>query len=247
RRGSRALRQTQVLAHVQMRKDLAPLRDVADAHAEHDVRRPARDVLPVEAHRAASGRRQSHDRSQRRGLAGPVPAEQAGDLSVLYVEGDTAEHLTLAVERLDRGDFEQRHVMPPRYAFCTSGFARISAGLPSAISCPRWSTLIRSARLNTTSVSCSTRRIVSARSFLIWRMTVTAASVSSGDRPCVGSSSSKSSGSCASPIASSSRRWSPWGSVLAGSASLSRSPRNSRLARACRSVDERREPPPSSR
>src|SRR5215831_9661813 len=97
-----------------MRKDLTTLRDVADAHAEDDVRGPAGDVLAVEAHSASSRRRQPHDRAEGRALAGAIPAEQGGDLAFRHLEGDTTEHLALAVEGLDRSDLQEGHAMPPK-------------------------------------------------------------------------------------------------------------------------------------
>src|SRR2546430_2098052 len=128
-------RKTEVLADVEMRKDLASFGHVAHPEPEDAVRRLAGDLAVLEAHGAGARRRQSHDRAQRRRLARAIAPEQHGDLARRHREGHVAQHVALAVEGVERVDREQHgQSRPPRYAFCTSGFARISAAVPSAIS-----------------------------------------------------------------------------------------------------------------
>src|SRR6185369_13571689 len=73
--------QAQILADVEVGKDLTSLGDVADPESEHAMRRLAGDVLALEAHAAGPGRREPHDRPQRRRLAGAVASEEHGDLA----------------------------------------------------------------------------------------------------------------------------------------------------------------------
>src|SRR5262249_56716389 len=160
----------------------------ADAEPEDAVRRRAGDVAVLEAHSAGARWGEAHDRAQRRRLARAVAPEQHGDLPRRHRERHVAQHVTLAVKRLQRVHREQHgQSSPPRYAFCTSAFARISADVPSAMSWPKCSTLMRSARSKTTSMSCSTRMVVSLRSHATCRMTAPVAAVLWGDRPLVGS------------------------------------------------------------
>src|SRR5262245_50164793 len=79
--GDRPRRQTQVLADVQMRKDLTPLGDVADAEPEDAMRRLPGDLAVLEAHGAGARWREPHDRPQGRRLARAVASEQHGDLT----------------------------------------------------------------------------------------------------------------------------------------------------------------------
>src|SRR4051812_38243343 len=105
----------------------------------------------------------------------------------------------------------------PRYASITRGFARTSAGAPSAIRSPWSRTVIQSLIPMTTRMSCSmssTVRPISLRSLLI---SVVISAVSRGFMPAVGSSRSNRVGSDASARATSRRRWSPYGRFFASS------------------------------
>src|SRR5207302_6110055 len=81
---------------------------------------------------------------------------------------------------------------------------------------PRCKTVMLSASLNTTSMSCSTRSTLRSPARSIALRICAARSVSSSDSPCVGSSSISSRGFCAMAMATSSSRWSPCDSVSAG-------------------------------
>src|SRR6185437_6075944 len=97
---------------------------------------------------------------------------------LLHVQRHVEQRVRLAVIGIDLVDLEQAHFCTglPRYAARTSGFALIASGVPSAILRPLNKTVMRSARPNTTSMSCSTitmvtpaairlsKRIVSCRS-----------------------------------------------------------------------------------
>ena len=100
--------QPQILADLEVGKDLTPFGDVADPEPERAMRRLAGDVLALEAHGAGPGWGEPHDRAQRGGLAGAVAAEEHGDLARRHREGDVAQHVALAVEGLERLDRQQR-------------------------------------------------------------------------------------------------------------------------------------------
>src|SRR5205085_557774 len=89
-----------------------------------------------------------------------------------------------------------------------------SAGSPSATSRPLCSTTMRSARLLTTSILCSTSRIVLSPSPLSFLMRSRMTGTSSTDMPAVGSSNMKTCGSSAIMMATSSLRLSPRRSEL---------------------------------
>src|ERR1017187_4093273 len=95
------------------------------------------------------------------------------------------------------------------------GEAITTAGSPSARSAPLCSTTMRSDSSRTTSILCSTRRIVLSRWALSERIRSRMTGTSSTLMPAVGSSNMKTSGSSAIRIATSSLRWSPWGSAAA--------------------------------
>ena len=114
-----------------------------------------------------------------------------------------------------------------------------SAGSPSATSWPLCRTMIRSASSRTTSILCSTRRIVFVASlFRRWiksRITGTSAAL----MPAVGSSNMKTLGSSAISIATSSFLWSPCGRLLAAASARSSRRTSATSARARASVSLR--------
>ena len=109
-----SLGQPEILADLEVGKDLPPLGDIPYPQVEDLVRGMSGDVAVLEAHRAAPRRRQSHDRAQRRRLARAVAPEEHGDLPRRDREGDVAQHVALAVEGLEGVDGEERHSAPPR-------------------------------------------------------------------------------------------------------------------------------------
>src|SRR5262249_56049402 len=76
--GARARRKQQVLADREISEDAHVLRHVGDAGAGDVGRRPAGDLRAVQARAAGGGAPETHDRAQRRGLAGAVAAEKNG-------------------------------------------------------------------------------------------------------------------------------------------------------------------------
>src|SRR5664279_4477419 len=98
-----------------------------------------------------------------------------------------------------------------------------SAGSPSATSWPLCRTMMRSASSRTTSILCSTSRIVLSRARLSSRIRSRITGTSSTLMPAVGSSNMYTLGSSAISIATSSFLWSPCGRLLAGAST--RSPR----------------------
>ena len=84
-----------------------------------------------------------------------------------------------------------------------------SAGVPSATSAPLCKTMMRSASSRTTSILCSTSRMVLVLSCRSWRIKSSMAGISSAPRPAVGSSNMNTLGSSAISMATSSLRWSP--------------------------------------
>jgi hypothetical protein len=105
----------QVLFHRQLRKDLAPFRDAGNARGNHLVGREPRGLFAVEHHTAGARWRQAEDRTDERGLAGAVRAEQAGDAAGLDRKRDALQHVRLVVGGGDVQDLETaRHHATPR-------------------------------------------------------------------------------------------------------------------------------------
>src|SRR5205809_5525012 len=98
----------EILAHREVRKDLAALRheadpDLRDAVGRQPVDRPAQEtdlagLQPYDPHDGAHGGRLAH----------AVPAEERHHLARLDLEADAEEHLAHAVRRLDRLDREHQ-------------------------------------------------------------------------------------------------------------------------------------------
>src|ERR1022692_2026698 len=109
----------------------------------------------------------------------------------------------------------QPHASPPRYTSVTCWSSWTCPGGPCAITRPWWSTVTSSEMPNTTSMSCSESSTVRPRSRASSVTSRTMRSVSKGDIPAVGSSSSSIRGWVASARATSRIRWSPCDSVCA--------------------------------
>ena len=125
---------------------------------------------------------QAHDGAQRRRLAGAVAAEQHRHLARRHDEVDAVQDVVRADVRVHAAQREHavmlRPLFPggevgigvdpsgsrsrakPRYASCTIGEAITASGSPSATSWPLCSTMMRSASSRTTSILCSTSRMV---------------------------------------------------------------------------------------
>src|SRR5581483_7868658 len=206
----RAAPDLQVLLDAQPGEDPPVLGHEADPQAAYPERRPAGDLLAAEPHAPGPRPEQPHDTAQRRRLAGAVPAQQGDHLPRVRAERDVEQHVGGAVVGVQARDLEQRrrrHRSPqsaPRYTRCTSGSARTTAGGPSAMTRPWWSTVTRSATANTMSMSCSVNRRVSPRSRAMSPTSAMSARRSAGAIPAVGSSSSRSWGSFARASESSS-------------------------------------------
>jgi hypothetical protein len=87
----------EVFAHRQQREDHAPLRHVADAHLRQPVRGQDRQVLTIEAERAARARMVAGNGLHQRGLADAVGAHHAGDFPALGAQRDPVQDLAAAV------------------------------------------------------------------------------------------------------------------------------------------------------
>ena len=94
--------QQQIFAHAQVGENLPALRHVADAkphdfmwRQRHEVPRLRRvPVVVIPPHFTGGGTEQPADRSEKRGFAGPVGADEGNDLAAIDVQRD-------AVQRLD--------------------------------------------------------------------------------------------------------------------------------------------------
>ena len=149
----------EVLRHRELGEDAPVLRHVAEARAGRCGRAAGASMLAAgEAHLARGRRHQAHDRLHRRRLAGAVAAEQRHHLAGRRLERHAEQDVGAAVvgvqvrrRRASISPARVRRDRPP----APRGSARTSAGVPSAISRPRSSTMMRSAWAKTTSMSCS--------------------------------------------------------------------------------------------
>src|SRR2546423_3470659 len=186
-----------VLADAQIAEDAPALRNERDARARDPVWRRAGEVGPAHRDAPASGSDETGDRRDRRGLPRAVAADERDGFPSGDLEIDALQHVAFAVVGVQRVDGERGRAHAtvtafPRYTSCTRTSPRTSAAVPSAITRPSWRTVTRSAKRKTTSMSCSTMRIVSERSRLATSSVIRA--VSSGDMPPGGSSSSSTRG-----------------------------------------------------
>ena len=97
----------QVLAHGQIGKDVPAFWHQPDARARHEVRGPAGDVVPAQAHRAAARRHHAHDRLDGGGLAHAVAPDERDDLALADIEAHPEQGLARPVERLDVLDLQE--------------------------------------------------------------------------------------------------------------------------------------------
>src|SRR4029079_12433616 len=132
----------------------------ADAGAGDLVGRTAGYVMAVEPDRAAVRPRQAEDRAQHRGLACAIGTEQREHLCTRHRQRSAEQRLRLAIERIDRVDFED-HASRPRLERLTHSFCCSSCGVPRATTWPQWITEMRSASENRNSMSCSMATMVS--------------------------------------------------------------------------------------
>src|SRR5713101_6642554 len=114
----------EVFRHGEVREDLAPLRDIADAVGGALFRAQAAQVGTVERDAAGTHGQQAHDRLEQRGLADPVASHQTDDAAVRDLERDVPEHLALPV-----GDVEALNLKHLRH---TSG-SHIGVTAPAQI------------------------------------------------------------------------------------------------------------------
>ena len=103
----------QVLPHRQARKDIAMLRNVAEAEMGDSVARQARDVGALEFDRALR-RHLAHDGLDGRGAADTVAAEQADDLAGIDVHIDALQDMALAVIGVQILDLQHQAASSPR-------------------------------------------------------------------------------------------------------------------------------------
>ena len=91
----------EVFGDRERRKDLAALRDLADAEVADAVARPARDVAAAKHDAPARRAVHARDGADERGLAGAVRADDGDDLAFRDLERDAIERLRVAVEHIE--------------------------------------------------------------------------------------------------------------------------------------------------
>src|SRR5712691_6968473 len=102
----------EVLPDAELREQATPLGNVRDAGPRDGVRSPASDLLPREDDLAAAVAHRPGDRTQRRGLSGPVCPEQGDDLPFGDRQRDAVQRLDRPVARLDAAQLKQRRHFP---------------------------------------------------------------------------------------------------------------------------------------
>src|SRR5262249_5587972 len=95
----------QILAHAQERKDLAPLRHVADAQAHDLVWVHALDLATLEDDAALLWVHDAADRFQHSGLASAVGTEDCDNAALRHIEGHATDGHDRAITGLDVTDF----------------------------------------------------------------------------------------------------------------------------------------------
>ncbi len=99
----------QVFLDGELREDLPPLPQVADAPAYTLLGRPIDDLLAAEPDAPRLDRHQAEDRSEQRRLSHSVPSDEAGARSLRNREVHVPEGVASALERVEPRDFE--HVL----------------------------------------------------------------------------------------------------------------------------------------
>src|ERR1700689_1892141 len=195
------------------------------------VRWQADRLAAVDPHRPAAMADETEQRLEGGGSSGPVATQKSHNFTAIHIEIDAVQDVRLTVEGMQPSHpqhFVHHPWAPcssasavPMYASITSGFLDTSAYVPLAMMRPCCSTVMVSAIVATTFMLCSTIRTVRPVDALLMRPVTL--STSSCPMPCVGSSSSISSGSIASVVAISRARLRPYGSSTA--ATLACAPR----------------------
>src|SRR5271170_934717 len=122
-----------------------------DTQSHDRLDRKPRQPLTVVENLARARFNQSGDGAQERGLTGTVGTQYGRDRSGMCCEGDVGQRLYGAIGHREAVDLKhpcqpQSSGAPglstwstsaPRYAVVTSGLARISSGVPVAITCPK--------------------------------------------------------------------------------------------------------------
>ena len=126
----------QVLLDGQLTEDAPALRHERDSGARDRLRRAAPHRVAGEADVPGRRRDDTHDRVQRRRLAGAVRPDQADELAAtdLEIQRPNSRHRAvpdMKVLQLEDGTHSAT-ALSPRYADVTSRLRRISAGAPSA-------------------------------------------------------------------------------------------------------------------
>src|SRR5262249_7616474 len=146
-------------------KDAVALRYPADAARDNLEGRKACDIVAAQPHLAGARRGNAENALQRRCLPDAIATENPDDLALEHVETEIVQDLAFAVIGVHAAERQQGfgHRTVPMYTSLTFLLAWISSTVPSASTSPRLSTITRSASENTTSISCSTIRIVMSR------------------------------------------------------------------------------------
>ena len=104
-----SLRDQQVFLDAQRRKDAAALRHEPHSAAHRLERRDRRDVRALEENPSAPRRSKTHDRVDERGLADAVASEQPEDGALIELQGESLQHIGVAVIGVDVENFQNRH------------------------------------------------------------------------------------------------------------------------------------------
>src|SRR5262249_921292 len=182
------------------------LRNQRDA-PPHDLGgREADEGAAVQLDRPRSRCEKARDALEGRRLPRAVGAEEGHDLSRAHGQGDLFQRLHPAIRRRETRHLQHQVASSPRYAWMTRGSPLTFAVDPSEIFTPWSRTTIRSQSCLTSSITCSTSRIVTPSSPRMRRNRWDRSSVSAWLNPEAGSSRRRSRGLRARARASSRRR-----------------------------------------
>src|SRR5204863_3345646 len=127
-----------------------------DTCRDNRVRRQPGELAAFEEHRPGGRSQEATDGVQRAALAGTVGSDQRDDLSGADRKRDAPHGFDVSVRDAQIAHFEERaHAPSPRYAAMTAGSFATSAGVPRAITLPKFNTVIRSHTSITSRTLCS--------------------------------------------------------------------------------------------
>src|SRR5581483_7241915 len=165
--------QLQILNRAQVLENVLSLRNIAQAHSNYLVRPAPGDVGAAKQYAACPRHDQADHRFHQGRFPGAARPDDGDDLAVRNRDRNSVQNVDFRtvtrhdVAHLQHGRPGRQNArlvahadVRPRYASITRGSARTTSGVPSAITAPSAMTTTRSARVITTSMSCSTNRNV---------------------------------------------------------------------------------------